>query len=790
MPKYDDKDVQAAIAKEAKRQRLFGQEVEDFDKSMRYALETYSKLTEHIKKYLIKRQQIQEEINKLESSNKKLTEKQTQQLSELKDELSEARHVIDVTKGQISELTEDFTGFRHVMETLADEGEKTNRVNKTAKDTWKSMLNNAREKAGISKEEAKQLSVSLKADFKAREENRKARKARREAEKKLEEEQKKLWKAEGELSDKQIASLKGWVTRRKKALEEAEQEIVDAKERNTEKIKQANKDLFVSTLNVMGELGEKLGSVIDKNIATYTQYMGTMNARLQGGTTSYGSVVENVSSRLAISPFVKQADVLKNIQSLVSSGVAFNVEQRGFLMTLADKIAPTFEANSEALLRLVRLQGEDTTAQRLGLEAALTRSLNATFKDTAYLNNLFDTIRDAIFDAESQLDKESATEFEYNTQKWLSSIYSVGGSSTFITNLAQGINMLGTGDVTGLAGNESLQTLLAMALSRSGSGLTYSDVLLGGLNASSVNEVLYQVIEYLQEIEKNSRDNMVIRSQYARLFGMSVADFAALTNLSNDMMSGLRGQNINYQGFTDELTSQFWTLATPGQRMSVGEMVQNALDNVVTGLAAGIAQSPALLTAWQLNNLVEDLTGGINIPFISALGSGVDLNANLNQLVKLGIGGFSLIGQIGNIISSIQSLGGLNLDEWVTEQNMRGGGFVATTAGVSTGLSESVRYQGSSSYGDMEQETLQTATTRAQDVGEITSAGVDTTKKTSDDIWQAMFSEDSPYAVRVKLVEVDPSILSVPVRITDQGLGSSEQEALYIRSSLYSSDTP
>ena len=630
--------------------------------------------------------------------------------------------------------------------------------------------------------------------LKAFDEQKKAEKNLAQKQKEINDYKQTLHKKENELTQDEVEQLR----KLEQSLLEAEDAVEGAK-KNVNNINKKGgffKQLFSKEFakenaeKALNNMFQGAVNALSSDVDLFTKNRASMMARLQGNTTNYSSLFSNVTSRIAISPYVSQRDVLQNIQSLVGQGVAFNVEQRGFLMTLADKIAPTFEANSEALLRLVRLQGEDTTAQRLGLEAALTRSLNATFKDTAYLNNLFDTIRDAIFDAESQLDKESATEFEYNTQKWLSSIYSVGGSSTFITNLAQGINMLGTGDVTGLAGNESLQTLLAMALSRSGSGLTYSDVLLGGLNASSVNEVLYQVIEYLQEIEKNSRDNMVIRSQYARLFGMSVADFAALTNLSNDMMSGLRGQNINYQGFNNELTNQLAELAKVGNRLTLGEMVQNALDNVVTTMASGIAQSPGMLAAWQLNSLVENATGGINLPAINVLGSGINLNATLNQLIKLGLGGFGLISQIANVVGAITSgNGGLDLSKWTTEQNMRGGGFVATTAGVSTGLSESVRYQGSSSYGDMEQETLQTATTRAQDVGEITSAGVDTTKKTSDDIWQAMFSEDSPYAVRVKLVEVDPSILSVPVRITDQGLGSSDTEPLYTRG-LFNSDTP
>ena len=41
----------------------------------------------------------------------------------------------------------------------------------------------------------------------------------------------------------------------------------------------------------------------------------------------------------AVTPFFKQEDFANNIKSLVDRGIAFDLKQRAFLMTIKDKIA-------------------------------------------------------------------------------------------------------------------------------------------------------------------------------------------------------------------------------------------------------------------------------------------------------------------------------------------------------------------------------------------------------------------------------------------------------------------
>ena len=112
-------------------------------------------------------------------------------------------------------------------------------------------------------------------------------------------------------------------------------------------------------------------------------FKGFIDTRLQGSsneTTVFGSywdqIVKDITGISAVTPFFKQSDFSANVKSLVERGIAFDLEQRAFLMTIQDKIANTFNVADGTLLRLIRIQQEDSTAGRLGMESALNAFLN------------------------------------------------------------------------------------------------------------------------------------------------------------------------------------------------------------------------------------------------------------------------------------------------------------------------------------------------------------------------------------------------------------------------------
>ena len=118
-----------------------------------------------------------------------------------------------------------------------------------------------------------------------------------------------------------------------------------------------------------------------------------------------------------VSPLIKQESVVSNLEKLVGQGISFDVEQRAFLETIKDKIATTFEVADGTLLRLVRIQQQDTTAARLGMESALTSFLNNMYETTEYMQSVAKSVRNSLQEAEALMGSKSAAAFEYQVQK-------------------------------------------------------------------------------------------------------------------------------------------------------------------------------------------------------------------------------------------------------------------------------------------------------------------------------------------------------------------------------------
>ena len=442
--------------------------------------------------------------------------------------------------------------------------------------------------------------------------------------------------------------------------------------------------------------------------------------------------------------------MLSNLNDLISQGIAYNVEQRAFLASVSDKIATTFDVSNAALLRLIRIQQADSTQARLGMEAYITNFLNKTYQDTTYLTNNARAVSQQLLEVSSNLSRGDAVELEYVVQKWLGSLSSVGASDSLITTLAAGINALGTGDLSYFGSNQALQNLFVMGASRS--GVSYAEALTKGLKADAADAILKGIVSYLQDLA--GTDNQVIKSTYANLFGTTVSDLNAVLNLVGDLDT-IAGSSLSYSGATKELNRQ---LGLVGKRMHIGEQMSNLFDNMVSGIARGIANSPGMYATWAINEFIENATGGINIPYISALGTGVDLNANVNQLIKLGLVGFSTLGQIGNILESLGSRGGLNLGTWgYQDTTSRGTGFRGITQGASIGTSRVV-YIGNASSSDIYTTTLAGAYSDANEVKKISDQSAEERENTEGQIKNIDQNADK---MKGSLDNIDTNVASI-----------------------------
>ncbi|MBP5470939.1 MAG: hypothetical protein J6Z11_17040, partial [Candidatus Riflebacteria bacterium] len=414
---------------------------------------------------------------------------------------------------------------------------------------------------------------------------------------------------------------------------------------NIQELKQALEDLSDDLRETLGEeaglgKGDKAKLMLASAataLANYTKQLASqikeiayaqseIDTRLQGSNlnkTYFGSywkqMNQDIIRYVGMSPLIKQADVVNSLKTLVGKGIAFNVEQRAFLDTVSEKIANTFEATDATLLKLVRIQQADTTAARLGMESALTAFLNNMYETTEYMTEAAASIRSSLYEASALMGAAEATAFEYQVQKWMGSLYSVGFSNT--EGLAGALGKLAAGDISAI-NNGGYGNLLIMAANRA--GISIADILAEGLDDSDTNKLLQAVVEYLGDIYAETRNSKVVAQQFANIYGLTASDLKAAANLfgSTDTI----GKNtMGYTGMIKQLQRMAGSMYS---RMGTGEMLENLFDNFKNSIATSMGNNPVLYTIFTLGNMLKDTTGGIDIPL--PLYMGTCLNAKLN----------------------------------------------------------------------------------------------------------------------------------------------------------------
>jgi hypothetical protein len=364
--------------------------------------------------------------------------------------------------------------------------------------------------------------------------------------------------------------------------------------------------------------------------------------------TSYEDLTKLVKNSVGTSPFIKQEKVMQSLNSAIEKGIAYNVEERAFLDTLSDSVATTFEAFDATLEEMVRIQQADSTAYRLGMEASLTEYLNSMFESTAYLNGVSDTVTKNLYQASSLLSAADSIGFEYQIQKWMGALYSVGMSSSAIGNISSTLGGMLSGDVSVLSNDSG--RLLTMAASNTGN-VDLATMLTDGLDSSELNDLMKSMVEYLQTI---ASDNKVVQNQYAKLFGLSVADIKAAGNLTSVVEEIYTSQsNYTSQNAQTMLNTMMTSIS---ERVSAGAAMENLKDNFKYTLASGIASNPALYTTYALGSILNDTVGGIAIPAFSVMGNMVDLETTIADLMLAGSLGVSAMSGIGSMLSGLGQL--------------------------------------------------------------------------------------------------------------------------------------
>lgn len=422
---------------------------------------------------------------------------------------------------------------------------------------------------------------------------------------------------------------------------------------------------FGKILDVVSGISKKLTQNFTQAANFQNEYMGKVDARLQSEEAQTGffkQITDDVQNTIGASRFVSQKELLQNVAKLTENGIAYNIEQRAMLATLSDKMVTTFDVLDNTLQRMIRIQQADLTMSQLGSEAQLTKFLNSQFEDTSYLNTMYDSVLAALTDSISSMDKNNATSFTYAVQKWLASLYSVGLSDQAVASIASGINALASGNINTLNGNQPLSVLMNM--SATNAGLSYSDLLTQGLNASNVNDLMRSMVDYLGTIAENTTSNQVLRSQWSDVLGITLTDLRAVSNLTNNDISAIYRSNTTYDQSVNETKNQLQTVVG---RTAASERVQTMADNFMFNWGMNMAQNDAQYMTWYATQFVDQLLGAVGLqnstvgmitkvvsalPMLSSLSETLgDISDTSFAFNTSGGGIMGVLGSLGNILT-------------------------------------------------------------------------------------------------------------------------------------------
>ena len=297
---------------------------------------------------------------------------------------------------------------------------------------------------------------------------------------------------------------------------------------------------------VLGAINDTVQKGIDQSIANQRQYLGPISSRLQSfdekNTLNYKELAYNVRNVFTNSRYINQQRLLENLSRVVETGVGYNIEDRAYLMTIADRTVKTFDVLDANLSRMIRLQQTDLTRPQMGMEASLTNTI------------------------------------------------------------AQGLNLLGSGNVSQLTGNDQLNTLFAMSAQRA--GLSYAQLLTTGVSDDNVDKLLRSMVEYLQSIAENTSSE-VLRNEYGRIFGgFSVSDLRAIQNLTPTDIGYIDAYSLDYKEAHKELNEQITKVAS---RTSLAEQVENMFNNLINSIGGQVAENEELYKNWVYSNIAEQL---------------------------------------------------------------------------------------------------------------------------------------------------------------------------------------
>jgi hypothetical protein len=80
------------------------------------------------------------------------------------------------------------------------------------------------------------------------------------------------------------------------------------------------------------------------------------------------------------------------------------------------------------------------------------------YENTEYLKDVASSVRGSLLEMEALMEGKAATEVEYQVQKWMGSLYSVGMSQEAVQGIAGALGKIAAGQIDGLTGDSGAVT--------------------------------------------------------------------------------------------------------------------------------------------------------------------------------------------------------------------------------------------------------------------------------------------------------------------------------------------
>lgn len=375
--------------------------------------------------------------------------------------------------------------------------------------------------------------------------------------------------------------------------------LADETKSYKEKMQAAVEEVGSKISSTLSTAGSTITKEIDNRLNEYIDKQTSIVAHLTGSNDSLDNVTSALT-KLSGSGLVQQTAVYSNLSNLVKQGIVSNVEQKAFLQTLADDIDATFSASDGTLVRLINLQKEDLSANRLAIEYSLQEFLNQNYETSTYIQDAFQNVSKSLIEMQSLMTSSTAIKTEAVIQSYLGSMFSSGMSDSTISSLASAINALGSGDTSALG--SGISNLILMAAAKA--GLSYSDMITNGLDENSTESLLQAIASYMAEL--GGYGSNVVKSQLASAFGVTVSDLVAAQNFESSNPTGDVTSNIY-----DALLDNFHEL------VPMATQISNVMENFMNTMAMSIASDNDYYLDYLITNKVADVTselfGGTSI---------------------------------------------------------------------------------------------------------------------------------------------------------------------------------